>query len=137
MRTEVAALLEYGGPFSQYFESYEHRPEQVDMLKAVTKALSNSNHLLVEAGTGVGKSFAYLVPAAMFAVQNNVRVVISTNTINLQDQLIKKDIPDLQAALNLDVRAAVMKGRGNYLCPRRLDGFHLSPACARSGADAV
>ena len=70
------------------------------MLKAVTNALSNGNHLLVEAGTGVGKSFAYLVPAAMFAVQNNTRVVISTNTINLQDQLIKKDIPDLQAALN-------------------------------------
>ena len=118
---EIASVLEYGGPFSKYFESYEHRPEQVDMLKAVAKALSNGNHLLVEAGTGVGKSFAYLVPAAMFAVQNNTRVVISTNTINLQDQLIKKDIPDLQAALNLDVRAAVLKGRGNYLCPRKLD----------------
>ncbi|MBI5965534.1 MAG: 3'-5' exoribonuclease [Chloroflexi bacterium] len=117
---EAASVLEYGGPFAQYFESYEHRPEQVDMLKAVTNALSNGNHLLVEAGTGVGKSFAYLVPAAMFAVQNNTRVVVSTNTINLQDQLIKKDIPDLQAALNLDVRAAVLKGRSNYLCPRRL-----------------
>ncbi|MDP1779367.1 MAG: helicase C-terminal domain-containing protein, partial [Anaerolineales bacterium] len=81
----------------------------------------NGNHLMVEAGTGVGKSFAYLVPAAMFAVQNNTRVVVSTNTINLQDQLIKKDIPDLQAALSLDVRAAVMKGRANYLCPRRLE----------------
>ncbi|MBI5352406.1 MAG: 3'-5' exoribonuclease [Chloroflexi bacterium] len=117
---EIASVLEYGGPFSQYFESYEHRPEQVDMLKAVTNALSTGNHLLVEAGTGVGKSFAYLVPAAMFAFQNNTRVVVSTNTINLQDQLIKKDIPDLQAALNLDVRAAVLKGRANYLCPRRL-----------------
>ena len=117
---EAASVLEYGGPFAQYFESYENRPEQVDMLKAVANALSNGNHLLVEAGTGVGKSFAYLVPAAMFAVQNNTRVVVSTNTINLQDQLIKKDIPDLQAALNLDVRAAVLKGRSNYLCPRRL-----------------
>ena len=117
---EIASVLEYGGPFSQYFESYEHRPEQVDMLKAVANALSNGNHLLVEAGTGVGKSFAYLVPAAIFAVRNNTRVVVSTNTINLQDQLIKKDIPDLQAALSLDVRAAVLKGRSNYLCPRRL-----------------
>ena len=116
---EVASMLEYGGPFSQYFESYEHRPEQVDMLRAVTQALSNGNHLLVEAGTGVGKSFAYLVPAALFAIQNSTRVVISTNTINLQDQLIKKDIPDLQAALNLDVRASVLKGRNNYLCPRK------------------
>ncbi|MBC7878223.1 MAG: 3'-5' exoribonuclease [Anaerolineales bacterium] len=117
---EIASVLEYGGPFAQYFEAYEQRPEQVDMLKAVTNALSNGNHLLVEAGTGVGKSFAYLVPAAMFAVANNTRVVVSTNTINLQDQLIKKDIPDLQAALNLDVRAAVLKGRANYLCPRKL-----------------
>jgi len=118
---EVASVLEYGGPFSQYFESYEQRPQQVDMLKAVTNALSNGNHLIVEAGTGVGKSFAYLVPAAMFAVQNNTRVVVSTNTINLQDQLIKKDIPDLRAALNLNVRASVMKGRSNYLCPRKLE----------------
>ncbi len=118
---EAASVLEYGGPFSQYFEAYEQRPQQVDMLKAVANALSHGNHLIVEAGTGVGKSFAYLVPAALFATQNNTRVVVSTNTINLQDQLIKKDIPDLKAALNLDVRAAVMKGRGNYLCPRKTD----------------
>jgi ATP-dependent DNA helicase DinG len=118
---EVASILEYGGPFSQYFESYEHRQEQVEMLKAVTNSLNNGAHLMVEAGTGVGKSFAYLVPTALFAVQNNTRVVVSTNTINLQDQLIKKDIPDLKAALNLDVRAAVMKGRSNYLCPRRFE----------------
>jgi ATP-dependent DNA helicase DinG len=120
---EVASILEYGGPFSQYFESYEHRPEQVEMLKVVTNALSNGNHLMVEAGTGVGKSFAYLVPAALFAIQNNTRVVVSTNTINLQDQLIQKDIPDLRAALKLDLRAAVLKGRGNYLCPRRLENL--------------
>ncbi len=117
---EVASILEYGGPFSQYFAFYEHRTEQVEMLKAVTDALSYGKHLMVEAGTGVGKSFAYLVPAALFAYNNNTRVVISTNTINLQDQLIRKDIPDLQAALNLNVRAAVMKGRSNYLCPRKV-----------------
>ncbi|HUI90179.1 MAG TPA: helicase C-terminal domain-containing protein [Anaerolineales bacterium] len=119
----VASILEYGGPFSKYFESYEHRPEQVEMLKAITNALSNGNHLMVEAGTGVGKSFAYLVPASLFAIQNNTRVVVSTNTINLQDQLIQKDIPDLRAALNLDLRAAVLKGRANYLCPRRLENL--------------
>ena len=121
---EVASILEYGGQFSRYFEAYEHRTEQVEMLKAVSNALSHGGHLMVEAGTGVGKSFAYLVPAALFAVQNNTRVVVSTNTINLQDQLIKKDIPDLQAALDLDVRAAVLKGRSNYLCPRRFDYMH-------------
>jgi ATP-dependent DNA helicase DinG len=118
---EVAALLEYGGPFSRYFPVYEQRPPQVEMMRAVTTALSTGQHLLVEAGTGTGKSFAYLVPAALWACQNNMRVVISTNTINLQDQLIKKDIPDLRQALGLDLRATVVKGRSNYLCPRRLE----------------
>jgi ATP-dependent DNA helicase DinG len=118
---EAASVLEPGGPFVQYFEKYEYRPEQVEMLRAVANALSFGQHLMVEAGTGVGKSFAYLVPAALFALQNNTRVVVSTNTINLQDQLIKKDIPDLRAALGLDLRAAVLKGRSNYLCPRRLE----------------
>lgn len=125
---EVASILEYGGPFSQYFEAYEHRPEQVEMLKAVTNALSTGKHLMVEAGTGVGKSFAYLIPAALFATRNNTRVIISTNTINLQDQLIQKDIPDLRAALNMDLRASVLKGRANYLCPRRLENLkHFGP----------
>ena len=118
---EVSALLEYGGPFAHYFQSYEHRPQQVEMLRSITTALSESQHLMVEAGTGTGKSFAYLVPAAIWACQNSLRVVISTNTINLQDQLVKKDIPDLRAALGLDLRAVVLKGRSNYLCPRRLE----------------
>jgi DNA polymerase-3 subunit epsilon/ATP-dependent DNA helicase DinG len=118
---EVASVLEYGGPFSRYFESYEQRPEQIEMLRAVANALSYSQHLMVEAGTGVGKSFAYLVPSALFAIQNNTRVVVSTNTINLQDQLISKDIPAVRAALNIPLRAAILKGRSNYLCPRRLD----------------
>jgi len=118
---EAASILDHGGPFASFFESYEHRPEQLEMLRAVSNALSYGQHLMVEAGTGVGKSFAYLVPAALFALQNNTRVVISTNTINLQDQLIKKDIPDLCTALGLDLRAAVLKGRSNYLCPRRLE----------------
>ncbi len=118
---EVASILEYSGPFSRYFSGYEYRPQQVEMLRAVTHALSEGIHLMVEAGTGTGKSFAYLVPAALWAVQNQRRVVISTNTINLQDQLIKKDLPDLRAALNLDLRVAVLKGRSNYLCPRRLE----------------
>jgi ATP-dependent DNA helicase DinG len=125
---EIASILEYGGPFAQHFENYEYRPEQVEMLRAVTSALSDGYHLMVEAGTGVGKSFAYLVPAAFFAIQNNTRVVVSTNTINLQDQLIQKDIPALRDALGLDLRASVLKGRSNYLCPRRLDALrHTGP----------
>jgi DNA polymerase-3 subunit epsilon/ATP-dependent DNA helicase DinG len=117
---EAAAILEAGGPFSKRFPEYENRPQQVSMLRAVANAFNESQHLLVEAGTGTGKSFAYLVPAALWAMQNNARVVISTNTINLQDQLIQKDIPDLCKALDLDLQAAVLKGRSNYLCPRRL-----------------
>ena len=120
---EVASLLEYGGPFASYFENYELRQQQVEMLRAVARSLSEGIHLMVEAGTGTGKSFAYLVPAALWAYQNCTRVVISTNTINLQDQLIKKDIPDLRSALGIDIRAAVLKGRANYLCPRRLEGL--------------
>jgi len=128
---ETASILDYGGPFSAYFENYEHRPEQVEMLRAVTDALSQGYHLLVEAGTGVGKSFAYLVPAALFAIENNTRVVISTNTINLQEQLVRKDIPAVREALGLNLRAAVLKGRGNYLCPRRLDALrHAGPRSA-------
>src|SRR5215207_1084724 len=125
---EVASALEYGGPFSKYFNSFEQRPEQVDMMRAVSNALSYGNHLMVEAGTGVGKSFAYLIPAALFALQNNTRVVVSTNTINLQDQLIQRDLPNLSQALDLNFRFAVLKGRSNYLCPRRLENLrHYGP----------
>ncbi len=120
---EVASILEYGGSFSQAFPNYEFRPQQVEMLRAVTEALNEGHHLLVEAGTGTGKSLAYLIPAALWAAQNKTRVVVSTNTINLQEQLIKKDIPDLRKALGLDLQAVVVKGRSNYLCPRRLDNM--------------
>jgi DNA polymerase-3 subunit epsilon/ATP-dependent DNA helicase DinG len=120
---EVAALLEHGGPFSRYFGSFEYRSQQVEMLRAVTRAFSEGYHLMVEAGTGTGKSFAYLAPAALWSMQNNCRVIISTNTITLQDQLINKDIPDLRKALGIDLRATVLKGRANYLCPRRLEAF--------------
>ena len=120
---EVASALELGGIFSRYFPNYEYRPQQIEMLRAVTQALSDNRHLFVEAGTGTGKSMAYLVPSALWALKNGHRVVISTNTINLQDQLINKDIPDLRAAMGINLSAAVMKGRSNYFCPRRLENM--------------
>ena len=120
---EVASALEIGGIFSHHFPNYEYRPQQIEMLRSVTQALSDSRHLLVEAGTGTGKSMAYLLPAALWALKNGQRVVISTNTINLQDQLINKDIPDLRSAMGINLSAAVMKGRSNYLCPRRLENI--------------
>ncbi|MDA1330331.1 MAG: DNA polymerase III subunit epsilon [Chloroflexi bacterium] len=128
---EAAAPIEYGGAFSKQFEEFEYRPQQVEMLKAVTRSLSDGRHLMVEAGTGTGKSMAYLLPAAQWAVRNDTRVVISTNTINLQDQLIHKDIPDLAAALGEEINASVLKGRNNYLCPRRLEAMRrLEPESA-------
>ncbi len=125
---EVASLLEQGGVFSRHFSEFEYRSQQVEMLRAVAQALSQHRHLLVEAGTGTGKSMAYLIPSALWALQNKRRVVISTNTINLQDQLINKDIPDLRHALDINLHAAVLKGRANYLCPRRLENMrHRGP----------
>ena len=121
---EISALLEYSGPFSKYFENYENRSQQIEMLRSVTDAISGSQHLLIEAGTGIGKSFAYLIPSAIWATNNNSRVVISTNTINLQDQLINKDLPDLIKALDLDLSVAVLKGKSNYVCPRQLDHLY-------------
>jgi len=111
------------GLIARAFSGYEHRPQQVEMLQAVAEAINIPSHLLVEAGTGTGKSLAYLLPAVYFAVQNGRRVVISSNTINLQDQLYGKDIPDLKRILPLDFRAALLKGRNNYLCLRRLAAF--------------
>ncbi len=116
----LAALLEPGGPFDAYFDRYEYREPQVAMLRAVADAFNRSRHLLIEAGTGTGKSLAYLIPALAWAVNTGQRVVVSTNTINLQDQIYHKDLPDLKNILDFDFKATVMKGRANYLCPRRL-----------------
>jgi ATP-dependent DNA helicase DinG len=120
---ELASVLEPGGPLARCFPTYEHRPQQVMMLRAVARALSEGRHLMVEAGTGTGKSMAYLVPAFAWASANGRRVLVSTNTINLQEQLLQKDIPDLAKALGFGLRASVLKGRSNYLCPQRLDAL--------------
>lgn len=99
---------------------YEPRPQQVEMAEAVADALEQTHHLAVEAGTGVGKSFAYLVPAVLYAKQAKARVVISTHTISLQEQLMGKDIPFLREHLDIEFTAVLGKGRSNYLCLRRL-----------------
>jgi len=119
----LAALLEEGGAFEAHFPGYEHRPQQVAMLRGVAQALNQGEHLLVEAPTGVGKSLAYLIPAVHWGVQNGERVVVSTNTINLQEQLYRKDLPDLARVLPFEFRASVLKGRSHYLCPARLQAL--------------
>ena len=102
-------------------DKYEFRPQQLEMASAVADALQSSQHLMVEAGTGVGKSFAYLLPVIDWAVKNKKRVVISTHTISLQEQLIEKDIPLLQSVYPDEFVAVLVKGRSNYLCQRRLE----------------
>src|SRR3954451_10901200 len=99
---------------------YEFRPQQLEMAQACERAFAEGHHLLVEAGTGVGKSFAYLLPAIDFAVKHKKRVVISTHTISLQEQLIDKDIPLLQSVYPDEFTAVLVKGRSNYLCQRRM-----------------
>src|SRR5438046_2180204 len=99
----------------------ECRPQQQEMAVAVARALEEDRHLLVEAGTGVGKSLAYLVPSILFALEQHKKAIISTHTINLQEQLLHKDIPILQKSLPVEFEAALIKGRQNFLCPRRLE----------------
>jgi DNA polymerase-3 subunit epsilon/ATP-dependent DNA helicase DinG len=118
---EVAALLERDGALARRFAGYEYRPEQIEMLRAVVDALNRGDHLLVEAGTGTGKSLAYLLPAVYWGVRNRERVVVSTNTINLQQQLIDKDVPEVQELLPFKFKAVVLKGRGHYLCAAQFD----------------
>ena len=107
--------------------AYEFRPQQCDMADAFSAVLEEGGHLAVEAGTGVGKSFAYLVPLIRYAVEQQCQVVVSTYTISLQEQLMYKDLPFLRRHLGLEFEAVLVKGMSNYLCLRRL-------ARARMGA---
>ncbi len=102
-------------------KNFEFRPQQQEMAVAVATALEEERHLVVEAGTGVGKSLAYLAPAILFALEQHKKAIVSTHTINLQEQLLYKDIPILKKILPEEFDAALMKGRQNYLCPRRLE----------------
>ena len=101
--------------------NFEYRPHQQKMAVAVARALEEREHLIVEAGTGVGKSLAYLIPSILFAVAHHKKAVISTHTINLQEQLIDKDLPMLAKILPVKFNFTMLKGRQNYLCTRRLE----------------
>src|ERR1039458_2103694 len=92
-------------------KNFEFRPEQREMAVAVAKTLEEERHLVVEAGTGVGKSLAYLVPAILFALEQHKKAIVSTHTINLQEQLVHKDIPILKKILPVEFEAALLKGQ--------------------------
>ncbi|HEX3014982.1 MAG TPA: helicase C-terminal domain-containing protein [Desulfobacteria bacterium] len=119
----VLQALSLDGPFAQYVPNYRYRPGQVEMLAKVTQSLTADRDLVVEAGTGTGKSLAYLVPAASWAAARKEKVVITTHTINLQEQLWNKDIPLVQQLLSKKFAAALVKGRSNYLCLRKWQGL--------------
>jgi ATP-dependent DNA helicase DinG len=116
----VAEIFSPNGLLSKS-RNFEYRPHQQKMAVAVAAALEEQKHLIVEAGTGVGKSLAYLIPSILYAVAHHKKAVISTHTINLQEQLIDKDLPMLVKALPVKFNFTMLKGRHNYLCTRRLE----------------
>src|SRR6202140_2562641 len=120
-KLDPQSILGPDGVIAQRLASYEHREEQLEMAAAVARAIERPGHLVVEAGTGVGKSFAYLVPAIQAAVALKKKVVVSTHTIALQEQLVGKDIPFLRSVMGLEFSAVLVKGRSNYISLRRLD----------------
>ncbi|HEX9971271.1 MAG TPA: DEAD/DEAH box helicase, partial [bacterium] len=120
---KMTETLSPGGIVSKNLNGYEHRPEQLAMIKKVSEAFNDQKIAVIEAGTGVGKSLAYLIPAIHWTKQNNERCVVSTNTINLQEQLIKKDIPFLKNALGIEFESVLVKGRGNYICMRKIQSL--------------
>ncbi|MBH5317918.1 ATP-dependent DNA helicase DinG [Paenibacillus sp. GSMTC-2017] len=115
-------LAEIKERFQSRFENYEEREAQTTMFNEVYDALSTNKHLLIEAGTGTGKSLGYLIPALYYSIKNNSKIVVSTHTINLQEQLRQRDLPLLGDVLPFPFKASIFKGRGNYLCLRKFEG---------------
>jgi ATP-dependent DNA helicase DinG len=133
---EIEQFFAPGGVLSGTLEGYEYREEQSRMAFAVAEAFNGERVAVIEAGTGTGKSLAYLLPAVLWAVRNRERIVISTNTINLQEQLIRKDIPFLQDKGRLAFRAVLVKGRSNYLCLRKLASVEKEPSLFKDDGKA-
>ncbi len=119
VKRQALRVIQPGGVLSSKMPGFEVRMQQQAMLENIVDAYEKNHIALVEAGTGTGKSLAYLIPAMLFSLAHKERTVISTNTIGLQEQLIQKDIPFLIEALNLDIKAVLVKGMGNYLCLRK------------------
>jgi len=117
---EIEGVFSKNGLLSR-FDGFEWRQQQQEMAREVAATLEQHEHLVIEAGTGVGKSLGYLVPSVLHAVREKRRALVCTHTINLQEQLLYKDVPQLQQMLPVEFSAALLKGRQNYLCPKRLD----------------
>ncbi|KAF1084674.1 hypothetical protein SPSYN_02453 [Sporotomaculum syntrophicum] len=135
-QNQLDYLLGPQSPLKRLLPNYQFRREQIRMAEAVAKTLEEQKILLVEAGTGTGKSMAYMLPALLWAIEHNERVVIATNTINLQEQIWLKDLPLLKSLLGLPFQAALLKGRANYLCLRRLINL-LTHAASLTSSEAM
>jgi predicted DnaQ family exonuclease/DinG family helicase len=121
---EVRGVFSVGGPLADQFCDYEERDEQLQMAEAVRRAFEQQELVMVEAGTGTGKSLAYLVPGVLWSRRTELPMVVSTRTLNLQDQLFTKDLPTLEGAMGPgSFRFSVLKGYGNYICLRKLQGL--------------
>ncbi len=114
------------GIIHKTFNKFEPRNEQYVMAKYIEKSMNENKKILIEAGTGTGKTIGYLLPTLLYAIENNLKVVVSTNTINLQEQLIKKDIPLIKKILGKDFSYQIVKGRGNYLSKRKLRNVDIT-----------
>ena len=120
IKIDVDEYFGENGAIHKNFEKFEVRREQYEMAKFIENSMNENKKLIVEAGTGTGKTIAYLLPTLLYAIENNLKVIVSTNTINLQEQLVNKDIPLLKKIINEDFNYQIVKGRGNYLCKRKL-----------------
>lgn len=118
---EAASYISEGGPLSKITPLFEERKVQIQLLKEITKSFNENQLGVFEAGTGVGKSYAYLIPAILWSIKNSEKVIISTGTINLQQQLCEKDIPAVEKILGKKIKFTLLKGRQNYICKRRLN----------------
>ena len=120
IKIDVDEYFGENGAIHKNFGKFEVRREQYEMAKFIENSMNENKKLIVEAGTGTGKTIAYLLPTLLYAIENNLKVIVSTNTINLQEQLVNKDIPLLKKIINEDFNYQIVKGRGNYLCKRKL-----------------
>lgn len=118
-KIDIKPYFEKNGLLSQCFKEFEYRDEQLHMAEHIEKGLNDEKKIVVEAGTGTGKTLAYLIPSIQWAVENGRKVIISTNTINLQEQLLNKDIPIVKKIMQKDFKYLLVKGRGNFLCNRK------------------
>ena len=120
IKIDIDEYFAENGVIHKNFGKFEVRREQYEMAKLIENSMNENKKLIVEAGTGTGKTIAYLLPTLLYAIENNLKVIVSTNTINLQEQLVNKDIPLLKKIINEDFNYQIVKGRGNYLCKRKL-----------------